>query len=52
MLVEDLVLSGDLNLELIKFALNFEEFLVADVELLNELLQLPKMELTLQLADD
>ena len=47
MLVQDLILSGNLNLELIEFTLNFEEFLIAVVELLYQLLQLPKMELTL-----
>lgn len=47
MLVQDLILSGNLNLELIEFTLNFEEFLIAVVELLYQLLQLPEMELTL-----
>ena len=47
MLVQDLILSGNLNLELIEFTLNFEEFLIAVVELLYELLELPEMELTL-----
>ena len=47
MLVQDLILSGNLNLELIEFTLNFEEFLIAVVELLYELLELPDMELTL-----
>lgn len=47
MLVQDLILGGNLNLELIEFTLNFEEFLIAVVELLYQLLQLPEMELTL-----
>lgn len=47
MLVQDLILSGNLNLELIEFTLNFEEFLIAVVELLYQLLELPEMELTL-----
>ena len=40
------------DLELVELSLYFEELLVANVELLNELFQLFEMELALQLADN